>query len=118
MSVIARIFTNVLKNANDEERVLAKKNYSLTEGDEPLGVGSYAKVRLAYSTRLNKEVAVKIIDRRKAPTDFLQRFLPRELQIIPKLRHQHIVQVRYIRTTVNTSLLIIFSNTNLYYLKM
>lgn len=93
MSVFTKLFSNMQRNANDEDRVLAKRKYHLVQGYEPLGEGSYATVRLAYSTKLGREVAVKIIDRRKAPTDFLQRFLPRELDIIPRLQHRHIVQV-------------------------
>jgi serine kinase len=42
------------------------------------------------------KMAVKIIDRRKAPADFLNRFLPRELDIYFKLRHPNIVKVEEI----------------------
>lgn len=93
MSIFTNLFNNMLKNVNDEGRVLTKRKYHLVQGHDPLGEGSYATVRLAYSTKLGREVAIKIIDRRKAPTDFLQRFLPRELEILPKLQHPHIVQV-------------------------
>ena len=47
-----------------------------------MGEGSYAKVKSAYSERLKFNVAVKIIDRKKAPTDFLEKFLPREIEIL------------------------------------
>ena len=39
------------------------------------------------------KLAVKIIDRRKAPGDFLHKFLPRELDINLKLDHVNIVKV-------------------------
>lgn len=38
-------------------------------------------------------IAAKIIDRRKAPADFVSKFLPRELEINLKLNHPNIVQV-------------------------
>lgn len=43
----------------------------------------------------NKEFAVKIIDRDKAPTDFVAKFLPRELDIIRALDHPNIVKVKF-----------------------
>lgn len=41
----------------------------------------------------SKEFAVKIIDRDKAPADFVAKFLPRELDIIRALDHPNIVKV-------------------------
>lgn len=41
----------------------------------------------------NKEFAVKIIDRDKAPSDFVSKFLPRELDIIRILDHPNIIKV-------------------------
>ena len=38
-------------------------------------------------------VAVKIIDRLKAPKDYQERFLPRELEIWPRLKHPHLLQL-------------------------
>ncbi len=43
----------------------------------------------------NKEFAVKIIDRDKAPADFVSKFLPRELDIIRALDHPNIVKVKF-----------------------
>lgn len=57
-----------------------------------LGEGSYAKVKAAYSDRLKFDVAVKIIDRKKAPPDFLERFLPREIDILAKVNHRSIIK--------------------------
>ena len=60
---------------------------------EKLGSGSYSKVRLANVIDENfHKVAVKIIDRRRAPADYQQFFLPRELEIIKTLRHPHIIE--------------------------
>ncbi|KAF1563845.1 UNVERIFIED_CONTAM: Testis-specific serine/threonine-protein kinase 1, partial [Eudyptes pachyrhynchus] len=46
----------------------------------------------AYSERLKFNVAVKIIDRKKAPSDFLEKFLPREIEILAMLNHRSIVK--------------------------
>jgi len=73
--------------------VLAKRGF-LVKGT--LGSGSYSKVKMAQC--LNKclpldRVAVKIIDRSKAPQDFQEKFLPRELEIWPRLSHCNIVRM-------------------------
>uniref|UniRef100_A0A4W3J2V7 non-specific serine/threonine protein kinase n=1 Tax=Callorhinchus milii TaxID=7868 RepID=A0A4W3J2V7_CALMI len=69
--------------------LLKKRGYTLGVN---LGEGSYAKVKSAYSDRLKTNVAVKIIDRKKAPADFLEKFLPRELEILAMLNHRYIVK--------------------------
>ncbi len=40
-----------------------------------------------------KKIAAKIIDRRKAPDDFVNKFLPRELEIYLKINHPSIIKV-------------------------
>lgn len=47
---------------------------------------------LTRSGRLRR-IAVKIIDRRRAPADFVLKFLPRELEIYRQLAHPNIVRV-------------------------
>ncbi|XP_069760649.1 testis-specific serine/threonine-protein kinase 1-like [Narcine bancroftii] len=73
----------------DDEAALKQRGYTL---GVHLGEGSYAKVKCAYSSRLKSKVAVKIIDRKKAPKDFLEKFLPRELEILALLNHRSIVK--------------------------
>ncbi|TSM12578.1 Testis-specific serine/threonine-protein kinase 1 [Bagarius yarrelli] len=73
----------------DEEKILNKHGYIL---ERTLGEGAYGKVKAAYSKELKKKVAIKIIDRTKAPAEFLQKFLPRELEILALLNHPHIVK--------------------------
>ena len=54
------------------------------------------KQRLAeYKTKSGalKKIAAKIIDRNKAPKDFLNKFLPREIDIYLKLDHPNIIKV-------------------------
>uniref|UniRef100_A0A5F9D365 non-specific serine/threonine protein kinase n=1 Tax=Oryctolagus cuniculus TaxID=9986 RepID=A0A5F9D365_RABIT len=73
----------------DDAAVLKRRGYIMGIN---LGEGSYAKVKSAYSERLKFNVAVKIIDRKKAPTDFLEKFLPREIEILAMLNHRSIVK--------------------------
>ncbi|KAI0978004.1 hypothetical protein GJ496_000439 [Pomphorhynchus laevis] len=48
-----------------------------------------------------KNVACKIIDRRTCQRNFLEKFLPRELDIISKIRHPNIVQTYSIFKSTN-----------------
>ncbi|XP_076208876.1 testis-specific serine/threonine-protein kinase 2 [Aptenodytes patagonicus] len=73
----------------DDAVVLGKKGYSLSN---MLGEGSYGKVKSAYCDRLKCNVAVKIIDKRKTPRDFLERFLPREIEALRRLHHPAIIK--------------------------
>ncbi|XP_042297887.1 testis-specific serine/threonine-protein kinase 2 [Sceloporus undulatus] len=73
----------------DDAAVLKKRGYVMGGN---LGEGSYAKVKSAFSERLKFDVAVKIIDRKKAPSDFLERFLPREIDILAKVNHRSIIK--------------------------
>ncbi|CAG2248637.1 STK22 [Mytilus edulis] len=57
-----------------------------------LGQGSYACVRAAYDVNRKHEVAVKIISKRKAPEDYLVKFLPREIDVIKVLKHPYLIQ--------------------------
>ncbi|CAH1231236.1 TSSK1B [Branchiostoma lanceolatum] len=79
-----------------DEDVLQKYGYRL---GVTLGDGSYGCVKRAFSVRLEKDVAVKIINKRVAGKDFLQRFLPRELAIVQRLKHPNIVKVYQIIDT-------------------
>ncbi|CAF1540663.1 unnamed protein product [Rotaria magnacalcarata] len=95
------------------------KNYSTsTDAQQPLlqlgfrinekliGTGSYAKVKRCIREIDNKEFAVKIIDRDKAPSDFVSKFLPRELDIIRTLDHPNIIKVQQILETKSLTLII------------
>ncbi|KMQ96779.1 bifunctional aminoacyl-trna synthetase [Lasius niger] len=60
--------------------------------------GCYATVHLAeYIDGTNSKkmrLACKIFDKEKAPDDFLNKFFPRELEILTKIENPHIIQVR------------------------
>ncbi|XP_030640043.1 testis-specific serine/threonine-protein kinase 6 [Chanos chanos] len=58
-----------------------------------IGEGSYSKVKLATSEKHNAQVAIKVVDRKKAPHEFIFKFLPRELSLIKSIRHDHIIGV-------------------------
>ena len=80
---------SMFANLNDE---LELARFGLRVGST-LGTGTYAKVKSAFSEQLSHKVAIKIINRRKAPADFQRHFLPRELSILQQIVHSHIVQV-------------------------
>lgn len=84
---------NALHKAKNLDQYLEKKGYKILN---TLGNGTYAKVKAAEKLSKSgdkQKIAAKIIDRRKAPSDFLNKFLPRELDIYLKLNHSNIIKV-------------------------
>ena len=75
---------------SDEEAELKKRGYDVGTS---LGEGSYAKVKSAFSQKLQKRVALKIINKKKAPRDFREKFLPRELKIFAQMDHINIIRM-------------------------
>ncbi|XP_069789837.1 testis-specific serine/threonine-protein kinase 1-like [Narcine bancroftii] len=88
----------------DDGEVLKKRGYTL---GIHLGEGMYAKVKCAYSELLEANVAIKIIDRRKAPADFQKKFLPRELEILALLRHRYVIRTYEIFETSDGKIYIV-----------
>ncbi|XP_041089856.1 testis-specific serine/threonine-protein kinase 3-like [Polyodon spathula] len=72
------------------DELLQSKGY---EVENTIGEGTCSKVKRAYCSTHGRHVAIKIIDTRKGPKDFISRFLPRELQIAQKLDHKNIIKV-------------------------
>ena len=70
--------------------LLAQYGYGL---GEQLGKGSYAIVRAANSKKHKRRVAIKIISKKKAPEDYLTKFLPREIQVLKRLRHPNCISL-------------------------
>ncbi|XP_065056343.1 testis-specific serine/threonine-protein kinase 3-like [Rhopilema esculentum] len=68
--------------------LLAQYGYTLGPS---LGKGSYAVVKSAQSKKHKRKVAIKIISKKKAPEDYLTKFLPREIQVLKRLRHPHCI---------------------------
>ena len=73
-----------------DSAVAVLQSYGYTLG-ESLGKGSYAVVKAAYSQKHKKRVAIKIVSKRRAPEDYLTKFLPREIQVMKRLHHPNCV---------------------------
>lgn len=82
---------------NSEINALVERGYVI---GKKIGQGSYATVHIA--DYLNNDgfrkmrLACKIFDKQKAPKDFLEKFFPRELDILTKIENPHIIQVHSI----------------------
>ncbi|KAM5180680.1 testis-specific serine/threonine-protein kinase 3 [Mantella aurantiaca] len=74
----------------DDEKFLLLKGYQL---GKTIGNGTYSKVKEAFNIATQTKVAIKIISKTEAATDFIERFLPRELQIVRCLQHENIIKV-------------------------
>jgi len=75
---------------------LAQRGYNI---GHKIGQGSYATVITAgYHDESGNGVhlACKVIDKAKAPMDFLHKFFPRELDILTKIDHPNIIQIHSI----------------------
>jgi len=75
---------------SDDEEELRKRGYLL---GKTLGEGSYAKVKAGYHQNAKRKCALKIINRRKAPREFQNKFLPRELSVMKRVKHENIVML-------------------------
>jgi len=78
-----------------EVNALEKKGYVISR---KIGQGSYATVHLAEYSEGGRRVklACKIFDKERAPKDFLDKFFPRELDILTRIENPHIIQVHSI----------------------
>ncbi|TMW47930.1 hypothetical protein DOY81_006986 [Sarcophaga bullata] len=56
-----------------------------------IGSGNYAKVKMGYSEEYGKRVAIKIISKIKAPAEYTQKFLPREIEAVKGLHHDNLI---------------------------
>ncbi|XP_030559446.1 testis-specific serine/threonine-protein kinase 1-like [Drosophila novamexicana] len=75
---------------------LAQQGYKI---GSKIGEGSYATVINASYTEesgRNINLACKVIDKEKAPLDFVEKFFPREMDILTKLDHPNIIQIHSI----------------------
>lgn len=90
-------------NHNQISNILGQYGY---EVGKIIGQGSYAVVRKAHSKKKAKDVAIKIITKKKAPEDFLSKFLPREIRVLKKIRHANVISLIEVIET-NTRIYII-----------
>ncbi|EFN67177.1 Testis-specific serine/threonine-protein kinase 6 [Camponotus floridanus] len=83
-----------LGTRNSEVNALEQRGYLI---GKKIGQGCYATVHLAeYIDGTNSKkmrLACKIFDKEKAPHDFLDKFFPRELEILTKIENPHIIQM-------------------------
>lgn len=71
--------------------VLAQRGFLVRK---TLGSGSYSTVKLAFCLhRQQRRVAVKVLNQKMAPKDYLVRFLPKEKTVWPRLDHPHIIKI-------------------------
>ncbi|XP_030745163.1 testis-specific serine/threonine-protein kinase 3-like [Sitophilus oryzae] len=70
-------------------KVLKTVGYRL---GKTIGRGTYSKVCIAVNDK-GRKYACKIIKKKMAGEDFIEKFLPRELEIISDLKHPNIIQV-------------------------
>lgn len=71
-----------------------------------LGRGSYAVVKEAHSQRHRCKVAIKIISKKKAQRDYVEKFLPREIEVIKLLKHPSLTLFNQCIETTNRVYLI------------
>lgn len=90
-------------NQSQISNILGQYGY---EVGKVIGQGSYAVVRKAHSKKRSKDVAIKIITKKKAPEDFLSKFLPREIRVLKKIRHANVISLIEVIET-NTRIYII-----------
>ncbi|XP_038075906.1 testis-specific serine/threonine-protein kinase 4-like [Patiria miniata] len=78
-----------VKNGPSDKEIMLEHGFYL---GRKIGSGSYSKVKFAVTKNQFDKVAVKIIDRRRAPSDYQEKFLPRELHVIKFLKTVHIIR--------------------------
>ncbi|KAI6224132.1 Testis-specific serine/threonine-protein kinase 2 [Aphelenchoides besseyi] len=94
----SRLMTSTVRPATAVESVASGlvrstlKDNGIRLNSTVLGKGSYSTVLLGYSSRLGRSVAVKKIDRRVS-SEYVRRFLPREMDLVLQLDHFNILKV-------------------------
>lgn len=107
------------EGVNSQKSKQNNKRYQILESQgfivgKFLGQGSYASVRSAYDVNRKHQVAIKIISKRKAPDDYLTKFLPREIEVIKLMKHPHLIQFfQVIETTTRFFLVMECGNIDL-----
>ncbi|XP_014240999.1 serine/threonine-protein kinase SIK3-like isoform X2 [Cimex lectularius] len=84
------------------ERLVRVGYYEL---EQTIGKGNFAVVKLATHVVTNTKVAIKIIDKTKLDQENLKKIF-REIQILMKLRHPHIIRLYQVMETPKTIYLV------------
>ncbi|XP_057324712.1 testis-specific serine/threonine-protein kinase 4-like [Microplitis mediator] len=94
---------NTISFEKDDEKLERKRTVLETHGyaiGKTIGNGSYATVKIADSYRHKSPVAIKIISKFQAPSDYLIKFLPREIEVVKGLKHPNLIRfLQAIETT-------------------
>jgi serine kinase len=77
---------------------LAAREHQLIDS---IGSGNYAEVYKAFCSEKQRYVAVKVIDLKKANENYRVNFLPREIDILRRLKHPGIIKIYEISQTAN-----------------
>ncbi|XP_073519271.1 testis-specific serine/threonine-protein kinase 6 [Phyllobates terribilis] len=70
------------------DRLLEKLGYNTLC---TIGEGAFSKVKMATSRKHQCRVAIKVIDKTKAPAEYTMKYLPRELDILRRVRHPNVI---------------------------
>lgn len=91
------------RRQNSDACALEKRGYSF---GKKIGKGSYGNVVTAHYGDKGSgdtiELACKYVDKRKAPKDFLVKFLPREIEVLSKISHPNIIGIHSILQSGST----------------
>lgn len=85
--------TPVKQNTNSIAGLLRQKGYRL---GKTIGEGSYSKVKTGvkyFNDGYCMKMACKLIHKKRASSDFVSKFLPREIGILTHLHHPNIIHV-------------------------
>ncbi|CAF1418103.1 unnamed protein product [Adineta ricciae] len=75
-----------------ERALLAQRKIFLRK---KLGEGSFSSVREGFDIFHQHKVAIKVVDTQRASKDFQEKFLPRELDIWPRVNHENIIKMHH-----------------------
>ncbi|CAO1431236.1 unnamed protein product [Diamesa hyperborea] len=88
---------NMVKRNRSDISALVRRGYQF---GKKIGKGSYGNVVTAKYQDPNSEdsidLACKYVNKDKAPKDFLDKFFPREIKVLTKITHPHIIKIHSI----------------------
>ncbi|VVC38326.1 Protein kinase domain,Protein kinase-like domain,Protein kinase, ATP binding site,Serine/threonine- [Cinara cedri] len=79
------------KEQKKQQKLSVLETHGYTVG-RSVGSGSYATVKIAYSERHKSNVAIKIVSKLQEASDYLEKFLPREIEVVKGLKHENLIK--------------------------